>query len=106
MGLFGTKKVKETTVKDCVKMIEKFYKNLGFSPDAHRLTDPDTLGWYIQRGSVVIFIILNEHNGLNTVRIAAPIVYLPEDNILPFYRRCLEINTDLINCSIKAQYVG
>lgn len=104
MGLFGTKKVevKETTVKDCITMIEKFFKKHRLNPNEHRLQNPDTLGWWIQRGSAVIYILLNQHESEATVRIMSPILFLPEEHILPFYRRCLELNMNLINCAFGA----
>jgi hypothetical protein len=33
----------------------------------------------------------------------SPILYLPPENILPFYRRCLEINRELLNCALCVQ---
>jgi hypothetical protein len=104
MGLFGTKKVTEkgTTVQDCVRMIENFLKKAKMRPNDHRLPDPDTIGWWLQRGSARIYIVLNQHGETKTVRIFSPILYLPEDHILPFYRRCLEINMGLIQCAFAA----
>lgn len=102
MGLFGTKTVqmKETTVKDCIRMVEGFFRKIGINPNSQRLPQKDTFGWWIHRGSAVIFIILNDHGGATTVRIVSPILYLPEEFILPFYRRCLEINMELLNCAL------
>ena len=101
MGLFGTKKVavKETTIKDCVKMIEGFFKKINLNPRDQRLPRSDTLGWWLYRGSALVYIILNQHDKTPTVRIISPILYLPEDHILPFYRRCLELNMELVNCA-------
>ena len=104
MGLFGTKKVeeKETTIKDCVRMIEGFLKKHRFNPNDQRLKNSDTLGWWIQRGSAIIYILLNQHDQEPTVRILSPLLYLPEEHILAFYRRCLELNMNLINCAFGA----
>jgi len=101
MGLFGTKqvKVKETTIQECIKMVERFFKSVGANPKQQRLPNTDTLGWWLQRGSALVYIILNQHDETPTVRIVSPILYLPEDYILPFYRKCLELNMDLINCA-------
>jgi hypothetical protein len=105
MGLFGTKKVaeKETTVQDCVRMIENFLKKAKMRPNEQRLPDPDTLGWWLQRGSARIYIVLNQHDDIKTVRFFSPILYLPDDHILPFYRRCLEINMGLMQCAFAAR---
>ena len=104
MGLFGSRKaaVKETTVKDCIQMIEGFFKKVGLNPNNHRLPQKDTVGWWVTRGSALVYIILAQHSESTTVRIVSPILYLPEDHILPFYRRCLEMNMDLVNCAIGA----
>jgi hypothetical protein len=104
MGLFGTKKVaeKETTIQDCVRMIESFLKKGKMTPSDHRLPDPDTLGWWLQRGSARIYIVLNQQDNTNTVRVFSPNLYLPNDHVLPFYRRCLEMNMSLLQCAFAA----
>lgn len=100
MGLFGTKKVKETTIGDCMGMIESFFRKIGTDASSQRLRDKETTGWWAQRGSAAIFIMLNDHDGMTTLRIVSPLLYLPQENILPFYRRCLEINLGLLNCAL------
>jgi type III secretion system-like peptide-binding chaperone len=102
MGFFGTSKDKETerTIQECTKMVEEFLRKIGAVPDNQRLQDRDTIGWGIQRGSAVVFVLLNEHEKFNSLRVVSPIVYLPEEKILPFYRRCLEINMELITCAL------
>lgn len=37
---------------------------------------------------------------MNSSRIFSPILYLPSENILPFYLRCLEINRELLTCAL------
>lgn len=100
MGLFGTKPVKETTARDCIKMVDNFFQKIGLDSSRQKLPDRDTTGWWAQRGSAIVYIILNEHDDLETIRIISPILNLPNENILPFYRRCLEINMSLFNCAI------
>ena len=102
MGLFGTKKKqsKEVTIQECIKMIEGFFKKINLSAKDRRLPNQDSFGWWVQRGSALVYILLNEED--ETVRIISPILYLPEKNILPFYRKCLEMNTSLINCAFGA----
>jgi hypothetical protein len=100
MGLFGTKKAKEITAKDCVGMVQDFLIKVGLDPNGQRIEDEDTLGWWVLRGSAVVYIILNDLDNDCSIRIVSPIVYLPEESILPFYRKCLEINMGLLNCSL------
>jgi len=102
MGLFRSSKKssRENTVQDCERMVERFLKKVKLNPKEQRLSQGEGLGWWISRGSAVIYIYLNENGHSPTIRIIAPILYLPDDHILPFYRRCLELNTELINCAV------
>ena len=100
MGLFGTKKVKETSAQDCVGMIENFFRKVGANPNDQRLSDDDGLGWWIGRGSALIYLLLNERDNFCTLRIVSPIVHLPENHILPFYRKLLDMNMGLYNCAL------
>lgn len=101
MALFGSKKAqnREAAIQDCVKMIEAFFRKIDFNPNKQRLPNKSTLGWWVQKGSAVIYIILKPHDDTPTLRIISPILYLPENNILAFYRKCLELNMDLLNCA-------
>ena len=96
---FGTKKPKETTIRECSKIVEAFLKKAGLNPDQQRLQG-DVVGWVAQRGSAMCYIFLNSGKDSDTVRIVAPFLYIPQENLLPFYRRCLEINRDLTSCAI------
>ena len=98
MGFFG-KKAKETTKEDCITMVENFLTNIGLNPAEQRLKG-DTTGWIAVRGSAIVYIMVFEYEHFSSIRIYSPILYLPEENILPFYRKCLEINFSLVNCAI------
>lgn len=104
MGLFGTntKKtvVKQTGVKECAKMVQIFLKKVGLNPSEHRIRQPNTLGWWVTHGSAVVYILINQGDTSSTIRVASPILFLPDDYILPFYRRLLEYNLNLINCAL------
>jgi hypothetical protein len=101
MSLFNAKKAqsKEVVVQECAKMIEAFLKKNNFNPSKQRLPNKNNLGWWVQRGSAIIYILLNPQGHTPTLRIISPILYLPENHILPFYRKCLELNTELMNCA-------
>ena len=98
MGFFG-KKEKQVSKEDCIAMVEDFITNIGLNPSDQRLKG-DTIGWVLSRGSAIIYIMIFEYENLTTIRVYSPILYLPEENILPFYRKCLEINFSLVNCAI------
>ena len=95
---FG-KKSKDMTEEKCKEMVEDFLSAIGVGPNKCRM-EGEGLGWYIFRGSTLTYIFIGVYDDFKSLRIFSPILYLPEENILPFYRRCLEINFELINCAI------
>ena len=101
MGLFG-KKHKSVSMDDCIHMVEEFFKRVGLNANQHRITEEATPAWGLHRGSAAVYVSIHENDGEPSLRVFSPILFLPEEKILPFYRRCLEINRDLLNCSICA----
>ncbi|KAA3656429.1 MAG: hypothetical protein DWQ04_31165 [Chloroflexi bacterium] len=89
------------TIQQCIKMIVAFYKKHNANINDFRIPQQEH-GWWIQRGSATVYIIINPHEHAPSIRIMSPILYLPEDYILPFYRRCLELNMELMNCALGA----
>ena len=69
------------------------------NPDEHRVEGYDH-GWWAMRGRAVVYVFVNEHDEMNSIRIVSPILYLPSENLLPFYRACLEINSELVSCAL------
>jgi hypothetical protein len=100
MSVFGSRKSPdERSVKDCVHMVETFLRKVGLDPKAQRLDAP-TVGWFMGRGSANLFVMIGDNDGTTILEVICPILILPSQNILPFYRRCLEINRWLMNCAI------
>lgn len=89
--------MKKGSVDACVKLVEQFYEGVGLNPQDFRLTGTDKIGWVIRRGSATIFIHIVEYENLVTLRVYSPILRLPRENMLPFYRRLLEINMQLLS---------
>ncbi len=102
LGLFTSKEATQRSVKDCVEMVESFLRKVGLNPEILKVPEQSGTGWTFSRGSAELFVGLRENNGRGVVVIMSPLVYLPEQNLLPFYRRCLEINMELINCALAA----
>lgn len=57
------------------------------------------LVWVVRHGSAVIVVRLlweeEEGEEAGWFRLSSPLVFLPEKNVLPFYRRLLELNAEL-----------
>lgn len=94
----NTKKVSEKTIDECSSLVEAFFRKVKLDPNKNRLDLENGYGWHLSRGSAQIYIFLNEFKNMSTLRVAAPVVYLPKENLLPFYRRCLEENFFMLNC--------
>ena len=58
-------------------------------------------GWHFQRGSAVIEVyVLLAADERSYLQVLSPIVHLPQNGLLPIYRRMLELNLSLTNASL------
>ncbi len=101
MGLFGTKRASHGTVQEVMHMIEHYFKKRGLDPHAHELEGAEGYGWHLTEGSARVYIFVQDTNTGPTLRITAPLVHVPDTNREAFYRRLLDINTDLHNCALS-----
>jgi hypothetical protein len=99
------KKPTQTAFEAYSSVIEAFLEQVGIDPKEARLESRENGrgGWQFQRGSASIFIYLEDAGDRQALRIVSPILYLPPANLLPFYRRCLEINDGLRDCALAVQ---
>jgi hypothetical protein len=91
---------KERTVGDCIKIVEGFLEKNGMNPSEHRLPSQGAHSWWVVRGSALIYIYLIQHENHATLRMVSPILYFPEERVVALYRKCLEINMELLNCAL------
>lgn len=106
-GLLGglglqAKQATKISVEECVQMVQRFLSECGVDPNSSKLKTENCLGWLIQKGSAEIYIVIGNNELINevTLEVFSPILKLPKQNILPFYRRCLEVNRFLIGCAL------
>jgi Putative bacterial sensory transduction regulator len=94
MSLFGDKQ--ESNLKSCQKMIESVIKELGLDPDGSKLEgdDPKRTGWALKRGSAAVYVFLQQGDDANFLQVVSPVMKLPDQNLLPLYRRLLELNAE------------
>jgi len=104
MGFFG-KKEKVENFDHYKKIIESIIKEWKLDPN--KLYNPKQRTWSLVQGSVKFFITIFNLKGIDYIEIAASIVKLPDDNLLPFYRKLLELNDYYIGIklSIKGNQV-
>lgn len=51
--------------------------------------------WQFQRGTALVEVLLLNEGGKQFFQVCAPILHLPHDGLLRFYRRLLELNMQL-----------
>lgn len=76
------------------KMIDDLFVSFGLNPERCR-HHPQTL-WSAYRGSALIYIELFQIENVYYIEVSCPIMTLPSRNLLPFYRKLLEINFQLM----------
>lgn len=94
MGLFGESA--QSNFRRAQKLVEDVLSGLGTSTEKNRLETKDgSTAWGLLRGSAEVMVFLNparDDKEDNYLRVVSPIVRLPTENLLPFYRRLLELN--------------
>jgi hypothetical protein len=94
MGLFGESAA--SNFRRAQKLVEDVLTTFGASPEKNRLDTKDgSTAWGVMRGSAEVMVFLNPaHHDKedNYLRMVSPIVRLPSENLLPLYRRILELN--------------
>jgi hypothetical protein len=102
-SFLGNKQDEAVSVEGYIQIVEALFEELGVDIKDSKIDmeSKNDRGWVIRRGSAQIMILISENDEDNdpTIEILSPILKLPSKNILPFYRRCLELNRYLIGCS-------
>lgn len=86
-----------TPLESSIKMIEKLLKDWNLDPD--KLKDKKKNLWYLTQGSARFHIELfkndkgEKYGVVDCIEVGGMIMKLPEDNILPLYRKLLELNS-------------
>jgi hypothetical protein len=105
MGLFQHHKISRGTVAEAVEMVETYLRNRGLNPKDHVLAGvaADEVGFWLQEGSAQVYVVVqeSEDNSGAVLRISAPLVFVPKNNREAFYRRLLDINSNLSSCALS-----
>ena len=81
------------------RALENILAHIGVDAAAARMDVDSGYGWNFLRGSALIEIYLTpEERGY--LQVLAPIMHLPPSNLLPLYRRLLELNLELTNAAL------
>jgi hypothetical protein len=105
MELFHHHKISKGTVAEAVEMVETYFKHRHLNPHEHKLSGiaQDQIGWWLREGSALVYIVIqeSEDNSGAVLRISSPIVFIPKQKREAFYRRLLDINSNLSSCALS-----
>jgi len=80
--------------------VEQILLGVGVDPQQARMGSiQDGFGWSFRRGSATIEVYVSQLEGVGYLQVLSPIIHLPMSNLLPLYRRLLEMNLTLTNAS-------
>jgi hypothetical protein len=86
----------DTSVQTVIEVLTR----LGIDPAANQLPDSGGRGWAVPAEGSVLFLRVIEVEGQPALQMTCPILYMPPQDLLPFYRRLLDINTELANAAL------
>lgn len=76
-------------------MIANVLQDLGFDPHASRVPGLSSPAWILSTGGVALFLSIVERQGVRSLRLDSPLLYMPPQDLLPFYRKLLGLNQAL-----------
>ncbi len=80
--------------------VEQILLSVGVDPQRARMNIQDGFGWSFMRGSATIEVYVSQQEGAGYLQVLSPIIHLPMTNLLPLYRRLLELNLQLTNAAL------
>jgi hypothetical protein len=80
--------------------VEKILETIGITPQQARMPTENGYGWSFQRGSALLEIYITKQGQREYLQVLSPLLHLPAGNLLPLYRRLLELNLSLTNASL------
>jgi hypothetical protein len=101
MSIFGIPEVSQGSVEQVFSMIEHIFKQRGLNSHEHQVDSQQSGAWWLTEDNSVIYIYVHETATGPTLRVTSPIVNLPPANREQFYRRLLDLNTDLSSCGLS-----
>lgn len=82
-------------------MIEEIIRSFNVDPATCRETKPGQ--WTLYRGSARIYVDIYRQEETDYICVASPIMEMPSKNLLPFYRKLLELNHEMYAASFSVR---
>lgn len=83
------------TIETSIDIIKIILKNLGIDPTSIQLLNSNGHGWAIPTEKSILILNIGEIDGQTTIRLTCPILFMPSQDLLPFYRKMLDLNSEL-----------
>jgi hypothetical protein len=80
--------------------VQQILTGLGINPDQVRTQTEEGYSWTFRRGSATIEVYVSQNESGGFFQVLSPIMHLPQNGLLPLYRRLLELNLQLVNISL------
>ena len=93
----------QTTVGDIEEWLEVLFESEGLVLSEHRIEDSEQKSWAIgtEHEHIYAVLIINDTDPeMIFLEMDSVLGEMPQNNLLPFYRKCLELNYSLFNGSI------
>jgi hypothetical protein len=92
------------TIDESIKTISDVLNKLGVDPAAHQLPNSNGRGWAVPTEKSVLFATVGEAEGQSFFRLTCPILFMPSQDLLPFYRKMLDLNSELGGGSLAMEH--
>ncbi len=100
MSLFGAQKVSGTTIEEVANLVKNYFKGRGLDHHKQEIPGAEGCGWWLTEGSAKVYVFVQDSPAGPVIRITSPIVYIPEVEHERFYRRLLDLNSNLASCHL------
>lgn len=100
--MFGRNRSKNETkpLERYVRDVEGILQKVGVNLDEAKMALEEGYGWEFRRGSASIEVYIVQRDDRTYLQVLSPLMYLPQSNLLPLYRRMLEYNLQMTSASL------
>lgn len=100
LNMRGRNQPSNPSLESYAGTVEQILPAIGVDPAAARMNTEGGYGWSFQRGSAVIEVYVSMQDNAGYLQVLSPIMHLPISNLLPLYRRLLELNLQLTAAAV------
>ena len=87
-------------LQEGVQAVGNALRGIGLDPTTSRLPDSEGTGWIVPAKKNILFISVSDAEKEVALNITSPLLFMPPRNLLPFYRKLLDLNSKLAGASL------